>query len=93
MAEIVFESDNIVRQVPDGAKIADAADEADASLPFGCREGSCGTCRVLVLEGMSNLDDLNDNEKDCLDADEIVGGYRLACQLGIKSGRVVLRNG
>jgi ferredoxin len=93
MAEIVFESDNISKQVPDGSKIATIADEAQATLPFGCREASCGACRLLVLEGMENLSDVIEDEIDVLGQDKVNEGYRLGCQISIKSGKVVIRNG
>jgi ferredoxin len=93
MAEIVFDSDNMSKQVPDGSKIATTADEAQATLPFGCREASCGACRLLVLEGMENLSDVIDDEVEVLGQDKINEGYRLGCQISIKSGKVVIRNG
>ncbi len=93
MAEIVFESDNISKEVPDGSKIATVADEVQASLPFGCREASCGACKLLVLEGMENLEDVIDDEIDVLGQGKIDEGYRLGCQIIIKSGKVVIRNG
>ena len=31
--------------------ILDAAEAADAGLPFGCRTGACGTCTARLLDG------------------------------------------
>ena len=93
MAEIIFESDQIVRQVPDGAAVCFVADAAKASLPFDCYEGLCETCRVFVTEGMENLKAPNDNECFTLGQEKIGQGYRLGCQIVVTSGRVVLRNG
>ena len=93
MAEIIFETDNFTVEASDNSAISDVADEKDASLPFGCREGQCGTCRVIVIEGMENLNDIENEEKLILDEEELGQGFRLGCQLIIKSGRVVLKNG
>ena len=93
MVEIVFESDNIFRQEPDGTEIALLADRAGASLPFYCYEGVCETCRVMVVEGMSNLSKTNDKERQTLGDEKIAQGYRLGCQIKAVSGRVVLKNG
>jgi len=93
MAEIVFESDNISKEVPDNSKIATIADEVQASLPFGCREASCGACKLLVIEGMENLSDVIDDEIDVLGESKINEGYRLGCQISVKSGKVIIRNG
>ena len=93
MAQIVFESDCITREVPDGAEIAFVADQVGASLPFYCYEGSCETCRVLVLEGMENLVEVNEKERQTLGDEKVAQGYRLGCQVVLQTGRVVLRNG
>jgi len=34
-----------------GQSILDAALDAGVAAPSGCRSGTCGTCRVKVLEG------------------------------------------
>ena len=92
MAEIVFESDNISKQVADDSKVVTIADEIGASLPFGCREASCGACRLLVIEGMENLSDVNEDEIEVLGQDKVNEGYRLGCQISIKFGKVILKN-
>ena len=93
MGQIIFESDNITREVPDGVDISFIADRAGASLPFYCYEGACETCRVLVVEGMENLADVNDKERQTLGNEKVAQGYRLGCQIVLRSGRVILRNG
>ena len=93
MTEIVFESDNITRQEPDGSDISFVADRAGASLPFYCYEGACETCRVMVVNGMENISKVNDKERQTLGDEKIARGYRLGCQIKALSGRVVLKNG
>ena len=93
MAEIFFESDNLTAKANDNSAVVDVVEENDASLPFGCREGQCGTCRVMVIEGMQNLNAVEHEEKLILDEEELSQGFRLGCQLIVKSGRVILKNG
>lgn len=35
--------------------IFDAAEDNKLNLPCGCLAGSCGSCRVFILEGSENL--------------------------------------
>jgi CDP-4-dehydro-6-deoxyglucose reductase len=38
-------------EVADGATLLEAALDAGYVLPYGCRNGACGSCRAKVLEG------------------------------------------
>ncbi len=69
-------------EIEDGSKIVDAIEEA--GVPIGCSNGVCGTCEIQVTEGMENLSELNDEEKDL----GMEGNKRLGCQCDIKSGTV-----
>ena len=42
--------------------IRDAAEEL--GVPFGCKQGICGTCEVEVLEGQDNLEAKNNKEEN-----------------------------
>lgn len=81
-------------EVPAGGSLVDVCDAAGAPIPFSCRSASCGTCRVVVLEGAELLLDAEDEEMDVLDA---FGGrpprQRLACQakLASRAGTVRVR--
>ena len=54
--------------------LLDLAEENDVDLDYGCRSGSCGDCRVLLLNG--TVDQMTD---EGLDEDEIKAGYILTC--------------
>lgn len=69
-------------ELPDGAPIRDAAEEL--GVPFGCRSGLCGTCRIDVVEGEENLSELTEEEV-AMDRDK---KHRLACQAKINKGTV-----
>lgn len=93
MARIHFLSDDIEVEVSDGTPIRDAAGEADASLPFGCYEGFCGTCTLRVIEGYENLNPPNENERERIGDDVMKAQHkRLGCQAVILKGRVVVEN-
>lgn len=83
MAKLIFETNGEETEVADQSPIAQACEEA--GVPFACTEGVCGTCVIEVVEGMDNLTDFTQEEKDFL-GDQ--GCERLACQCKIKSGNV-----
>jgi ferredoxin len=80
MATLVINGSEI--EVGDGEKIVDAIEEA--GVPIGCSNGVCGTCEIEVVEGMGNLSELNDEEKDL----GMEGTKRLGCQCVINGGTV-----
>ncbi|HLD00258.1 MAG TPA: 2Fe-2S iron-sulfur cluster-binding protein [Candidatus Nanoarchaeia archaeon] len=83
MAKITAENSSI--EVADGAMLWQSCEEL--GVPFGCRSGNCGTCRIKVLQGMENLGSRNEQEeKMFLEADE-----RLACQCRIKQGEIKIK--
>jgi len=74
------------REVEDGSGIKDACDEL--GIPFGCRQGNCGTCKSDIIEGGENLSEKNDKEKDM----GLEEGERLCCQAIINHGTVKLKS-
>ena len=80
-----IEIDGQKKEVKDGAPIADACEEL--GVPFACKDGVCGTCKVDVLEGADNLSQLTGQEKEMDGMDKT---HRLACQCKIKKGTVKL---
>lgn len=57
-----------------GQTILDAAQKADAPLPFSCAVGGCGACKVKVLAGSVDVETPN-----CLTREERARGYVLTC--------------
>jgi ferredoxin len=95
MTRVVFESKSappLSVEVPDGGRLIDVCDEVAAPVPFDCRSASCGTCRIDVLEGASELLPPEDDELSVLDLfGDDPARRRLACQARIKPGIAVLR--
>lgn len=86
MGKLIFEDTDEEYEVLDGAPILEACEEA--GIPFACTEGVCGTCVIEVTEGMENLSDFTQEEKDFLGELE---SERLACQCKMKSGCVKIK--
>lgn len=85
MPKVTFVTDSIEIDVEAGTTVQDAVEKAGASLPFGCRMGSCGTCRCIVVEGAQNVNELTEAENDLFDTLTSVGeNERLGCQLVIQ---------
>lgn len=82
MPKVTFLHDKITIEVPIGTKITHAVEMAKATLPFGCRQGSCGTCRCLVIEGIENTNPLTSAEQDLFETlTSVHPNERLGCQL------------
>ena len=98
MPTVVFLNHNGTEAVRTEANPLDAlidlCDHARSPVPFSCRSASCGTCRVVVVEGAADLEAPRDEELDVLDAFSVKAPkYRLACQarLGPSATTVQIR--
>ncbi|RKZ16543.1 hypothetical protein DRQ53_06050 [bacterium] len=82
MPLIRFENDDLEAEAEVGAALSLIAHEADASLSFGCRAGTCGTCALSVIEGANAIAAAGYVEQDTL---AVVGedgpDRRLGCQI------------
>ncbi len=63
--------------------LLDVALDFDDELPYGCQNGSCGSCQAKVLKGQIDME-IN----FALSADEVEQGYALMCQARPKSPKV-----
>ncbi len=95
MPRIVFiglDGDQKETNAPGGAALVDLADEVNAPIPFSCRSASCGTCRLVVLEGASLLAPADDDELQVLDAfGQAPPDRRLCCQAKLLEGSGTVR--
>ena len=80
MAKLIIDGDEF--ELTNGADLQEKAE--DWGIPFGCTEGICGTCRVVVLEGGENLTERTQEEKDA----GLAPNERFACQCKLKQGTV-----
>ena len=79
-----FLPEDLLVEAPRGTALQAIADASGADLTFGCRTGSCGTCRVRVREGLCNCSAKTPEERDFLRALKAPGDQRLACQVQVE---------
>ncbi len=90
-------------EVAEGEILFDELEKQEIKLPHGCLAGSCGSCRVWVVEGAEQLKDPSAIEQNTIDAitqtyNETVGSeflegkvLRLSCRARIQgSGKIVI---
>ena len=80
-----IKADNKEVNLEDQKPIKEACEQL--GVLFGCEQGYCGTCKIEVLEGMENLSELTDPEKEM----GLEDNSRLACQCKIKQGMVKIK--
>jgi ferredoxin len=76
---------------PEGGALADVCDDAGAPVPFSCRGANCGTCRIEVLEGASELTAPEAEEIRILELFAAAPSHRLACCVKMRPGLAVVR--
>lgn len=83
MPFVHFVLEDMTAEVPDGASFIDIVDATGADVTFGCRNGTCGTCRVIIEDGAQNVSEKRREEDDFLKSIEADSASRLGCQLKI----------
>lgn len=88
MADVEVKNDGKSVSVPDGSML-DILD-GKTSILFACKSGSCGSCKVKVIEGAENLESPNELEEMGLATFGSDPNERLMCQCKIKSGKITV---
>ncbi|MCL4396714.1 MAG: ASKHA domain-containing protein, partial [Chloroflexi bacterium] len=79
--QVTFLPQKIVTHAPEGTTVFNAANWAGLAIDSTCGgRGTCGKCKVKMLEG---ADSSTDADRKYLSADEIAGGWRLSCRAAI----------
>jgi ferredoxin len=73
------------------ARLIDVCDESRAPVEFSCRSGTCGTCRIEVLEGEDLLREPSSDEEETLMAFDAPPTHRLACRARFRVAEGLLR--
>jgi len=79
-----FQPEDLLVEAPFGTPLQAIADAAGADITFGCRSGSCGTCRIRVLAGLEHCSATGPEERDFLLGLDAPADHRLACQLRVE---------
>lgn len=80
MSTVTFKTDNKTAEAQPGEPLMNICDRVQASVPFSCRNGICGTCIIKVNSGMENLSSPEEKEKNTLQMFGAGANNRLACQ-------------
>jgi ferredoxin len=91
MPNVTFKSDNKTVQANQGQPLIEVATSNNSSIPFGCKNGICGTCLIKVNKGMENLSPPEDKEKNTLAMFGAGPQNRLTCQCKV-NGDVEIEN-
>ncbi|RLE57926.1 MAG: ferredoxin [Thermoprotei archaeon] len=71
--------------------ILEIAREGNVPLRSDCGgRGVCGKCRVVIVDVKGEISEVSEVEKRHLTQEELARGYRLACQVKVLSGCVVV---
>ena len=89
MVKVHFLLEDLLVEAPAGTTLQAVADVAGADITFGCRTGSCGTCRVQVTEGLEHCSAPGPEERDFLQNLNAPPDQRLACQVCVHGDIVV----
>jgi len=73
-ATIVFSQSQKVCQAGAGCILLEVAEKNGVQIPYGCRQGLCGTCVTRVLSGTVQMD-----AEAGLTAEQKSAGYVLPC--------------
>jgi ferredoxin-NADP reductase len=74
VATVEFARSKKTCEIPNGATLLDVAEANGVQIPYGCRQGQCGTCATRVLCGTVRM-----NTDAGLSADQKKAGYVLPC--------------
>ena len=83
--EVRLERSGLTLTVPPDRSILEVCQEAGLDMPASCREGICGTCETVVLDGVPDHRDsvLSDDEREA-------GELMMLCVSRCRSARLVL---
>ena len=90
MPKITLAANGQTYEVPEGTSFLEFCQANNAPHDFGCTVGSCGTCRLELLEGAENVSPPSEDERETLEMCTDLETARLGCQLLIQ-GDVKIR--
>jgi len=90
MPFVTFNPGGVSKEIALGTSLLDAAEAMGVALRHDCGGfATCSTCRVLVVEGMSNLTEIDLDEENMLEEAALTAPHRLSCQAKIRGNVIV----
>lgn len=91
MPKVSFYPSGKCGDVPEGISILDASEKLGLDMKHDCGGfATCSSCRIMVVDGVANLTEIDLDEENMLEEAELPNPFRLSCQ-AIIQGDVVLR--
>ena len=84
MPKITLAANDQSYEVPEGTSFLEFCQANGVEHDFGCTVGSCGTCRLQILEGAENVDAADNEELETVEMCTDVAGARLGCVLVVR---------
>ena len=81
--QILFPKTGETCEVDYDDTLVDATFRYDLPIRYRCERAVCTTCLVEVLEGIENLSEMEEREKQTLAAIQAEPHWRLACQVSV----------
>ena len=78
---VYFELEDMEVEAPKNSCFIDIVTESQADVTFGCRNGTCGTCRISIESGLENCSEASREEIDFLNSISASPKERLGCQI------------
>lgn len=82
--QVFFDQAGVMAEGDEDQTLLEIAEEHDIDLPSSCRSGSCGTCRVKLIDGQVEV-----GADYALSEQEVEEGYILACSCFPRSDLVI----
>ena len=79
---VTISSANVSFDIEPSQTILEASLLAGINIPFGCRNGSCGSCKGKIISGQVFCDEY---QQSAMTDDEKSNGYTLCCQSYVSS--------
>jgi ferredoxin-NADP reductase len=83
--KVVCQRSGVTITVPEGESILETLDEADVDVFGSCYEGTCGTCKTAILEGIADHRD-----SVLTEAEKAAGEVMMVCVSRSRTERLVL---
>lgn len=91
LVTIVRDGARLVAELPAGASLFEAGAQVSAGIDTACvGKGTCGLCRVKILDGAAHLTPFGDEERKHLGNVYHLTKVRLACRAKLTGGDVTI---